>query len=114
MSSPELRDPRLIPTDDASPFLREIKSARIDATRLAVEFVDGCELNVPLTFFPTLMLAGDDERQNFEVLPYSLNWDALDCHLGVEGLLCGAREDARLAEKARRRFQQQQHGTAAA
>ena len=33
-----------------SNYLREIKTARIDATRLIVELADGSSFNVPLTF----------------------------------------------------------------
>jgi len=44
-----------------------------------------------------------------EVTPYSLHWESLDCDLGIEGLLQGAREHPKLAEKAQRRFQERQH-----
>ena len=39
-----------------SNYLREIKAARIDATRLTVELTDGSAFTVPLTFYPTLLL----------------------------------------------------------
>jgi hypothetical protein len=70
-----------------SDYLREIKSARIDSMRLTVDLSDGCTFAVPLSFYPTLQLATDDERNAMEILPYSLHWDALDCDLGIEGLL---------------------------
>ncbi len=92
-----------------SGFLREIKAARIDATRLAIELVDGSTLTLPLTSYPTLLLASDEERNAMEVNPYSLHWEALDCDLGIEGLLQGAKEHPKLAEKAWKRFQQRQH-----
>ena len=90
-------------------YLREIKAARIDATRLTVELTDGTTFTVPLTFYPTLLLAPEEERNAMEVRPYSLHWDALDCDLGIEGLLQGAKEHPKLAEKAWQRFQQRQH-----
>ena len=93
-------------------YLREIKSARIDATRLTVELTDGFTFTVPLTFYPTLLLAAEKERNAMEVQPYSLHWEALDCDLGIEGLLQGAKEHPKLAEKARKRFQQKQHAAA--
>jgi len=43
------------------------------------------------------------------VSPYSLRWESLDCDLGIEGLLQGAKEHPKLAEKAWQRFQQRQH-----
>ncbi|HWB61154.1 MAG TPA: DUF2442 domain-containing protein [Chthoniobacteraceae bacterium] len=95
-----------------SGYLREIKSARIDSTHLSVELCDGFAFTVPLAFYPTLQLATDEERKAMEVLPYSLHWDALDCDLGIEGLLQGIREHPKLAEKARQRFEQRQHAAA--
>jgi hypothetical protein len=92
-----------------SSYLREIKAARIDAARLTVELMDGSTFSVPLTSYPTLLLASEDERNTMEVGPYSLHWEALDCDLGIEGLLQGAKEHPKLAEKAWKRFQQRQH-----
>jgi Protein of unknown function (DUF2442) len=92
-----------------SSSLREIKTARIDATRLTVELTDGSTFTVPLTSYPTLLLASADERNAMEVGPYSLHWEALDCDLGIEGLLQGAKEHPKLAEKAWKRFQHRQH-----
>jgi hypothetical protein len=91
-----------------SSYLREIKAARIDSTRLSLELVDGSTFTVPLISYPTLLLASDEERNAMEVGPYSLHWETLDCDLGIEGLLQGAKEHPRLAEKAWRRFQQRQ------
>jgi hypothetical protein len=95
-----------------SNFLREIKTARIDATRLTVELADGFTFTVPLTFYPTLLLASDAERNEMEIGPWSLHWETLDCDLGIEGLLQGAKEHPKLAEKAWQRFQQRQHAAA--
>ena len=95
-----------------SSYLREIKSAQIDATRLTVELADGFTFSVPLSFYPTLLLATNEERKAMEVLPYSLHWESLDCDLGIEGLLQGIKEHPKLAEKARKRYQQRQHAAA--
>ena len=92
--------------------LREIKTAHIDAARLTVELADGFTFTVPLSFYPTLLLATDDERDAMQVHSYSLHWESLDCDLGIEGLLQGAKEHPKLAEKARMRFQQRQHAAA--
>ena len=92
--------------------LREIKTARVDASRLTVELADGFTFTVPLSFYPTLLLATDDERGAMQVHPYSLHWESLDCDLGIEGLLQGAKEHPKLAEKARARFHQRQPAVA--
>ncbi len=93
-------------------YLREIKTASIDATHLTVELDGGFTFTVPLTFYPTLLLATDEERNAMEVSPYSLHWESLDCDLGIEGLLQGAKEHPKLAENACQRFQQRQHAAA--
>jgi hypothetical protein len=93
-------------------YLREIKTAHIDATRLTVELTDGSTFTAPLTLYPTLLLASDDERNAMEISPYSLHWESLDCDLGIEGLLQGAKEHPKLAEKAWQRFHQRQHAAA--
>jgi hypothetical protein len=95
-----------------SSYLREIKTAQIDATRLTVELADGFTFSVPLSFYPTLLLATNEERKTMDVLPYSLHWEMLDCDLGIEGLLQGIRENPKLAEKARKRSRQRQHAAA--
>ncbi len=95
-----------------SSYLREIKTASIDAKRLTVELTDGFTFTVPLSFYPTLMLATDEERNAMEISPYSLHWESLDCDLGVEGLLQGAKEHPKLAEKAWKRFHERQHAAA--
>ena len=89
-----------------SNYLREIKTARIDAQRLTVELADGCAFTIPLSFYPTLLLATDEERQAMEINPYSLHWDGLDCDLGIEGLLQGLHEHPKLADKAWERFKE--------
>ena len=90
-------------------YLREIKSARIDASHLTVDLSDGFTFAVPLSFYPTLQLATDAERNAIEILPYSLHWEALDCDLGIEGLLQGIKEHPKLAEKARERYERRQY-----
>ena len=95
-----------------SNYLREIKTAHIDAQRLTVELVDGFTLIAPLNLYPTLLLATDDERNAMEVLPYSLHWDSLDCDLGIEGLLQGAKEHPKLADRAWARHRQRQSSSA--
>ena len=92
--------------------LREIKTARIDAALLTVELTDGSALTVPLKFYPTLLLASEEECHGMEILPHSLHWESLDCDLGIEGLLQGAKEHPKLAQKAWQRFKERQRAVA--
>jgi hypothetical protein len=73
---------------------------------------DGSTFTAPLTLYPMLLLALEEERSAMEIGPYSLHWESLDCDLGIEGLLQGAKEHPKLAEKAWKRFQQRQHAAA--
>ena len=70
----------------------KIRHVRVDANSLTVEFADGRVLVTPLSHYPTLQRASDEDRAVFEVYGRSIHWPRLDVDLGVEGLLAGARE----------------------
>ena len=59
--------------------------------RLIVDLVDGRSLVVPLSWYPRLLHASQEERQNWQLLGdgYAIEWVDLDEHIGVEGLLAG-------------------------
>lgn len=59
--------------------------------RLIVDLVDGRSLVVPLSWYPRLLHASQEERQNWELLGdgYAIEWVDLDEHIGIEGLLAG-------------------------
>ena len=59
--------------------------------KLIVNLVDGRSLIIPLSWYPRLLHATQEERENWEILGegYAIAWDALDEHIGVEGLLAG-------------------------
>ena len=81
----------------------EISEVQIDSQRLTVGLSDGRTVSVPLDFYPTLQCATDEERRHFEKFPCSIYWPELDCDLGIEGLLRGARELPVYAERGKRR-----------
>ncbi|NJM60627.1 MAG: DUF2442 domain-containing protein [Oscillatoriales cyanobacterium RU_3_3] len=56
-----------------------------------VDLIDGRTLIVPLSWYPRLMYANGEERQNWQLLGdgYAIEWIDLDEHIGVEGLLAG-------------------------
>ncbi len=56
---------------------------------LQVVLADGRELSVPLTWFPRLLSATLEQRQNWRLIAdgVGINWPAIDEHISVEGLL---------------------------
>lgn len=56
-----------------------------------MDLIDGRTLIVPLSWYPRLMYANGEERQNWQLLGdgYAIEWIDLDEHIGVEGLLAG-------------------------
>lgn len=64
---------------------------RLTDEKLIVDLVDGRSLVIPLSWYPRLLHASQDERQNWQILGdgYAIEWVDLDEHIGVEGLLAG-------------------------
>jgi Protein of unknown function (DUF2442) len=71
--------------------------------KLTVELADGRSLSVPLAWYPRLMHALPEERQNWQLLGdgYAIEWIDLDEHIGIEGLLAGRR-----SSESQRSFEQ--------
>lgn len=61
--------------------------------KLIVDLADGRSLSVPLAWYPRLMHASSEERQNWQLLGdgYVIEWSDLDEHIGIEELLAGRR-----------------------
>lgn len=61
--------------------------------KLIVDLADGRSLSIPLAWYPRLMHASPQERQNWQILGdgYAIEWADIDEHIGVEGLLAGRR-----------------------
>jgi hypothetical protein len=64
---------------------------RVTDEKLIVDLIDGRSLIVPLFWYPRLLQASQEERQNWQLLGdgYAIEWIDLDEHIGVEGLLAG-------------------------
>jgi len=64
---------------------------RVTDEKLIVDLSDGRSLVVPLFWYPRLLQASQEERQNWQLLGdgYAIEWIDLDEHIGVEGLLAG-------------------------
>ncbi|WAH52042.1 DUF2442 domain-containing protein [Pseudescherichia vulneris] len=65
------------------------KNISFDAYTMWVELSDARRLGVPLAWFPKLMHASPDERNDFELSRRGIHWDSLNEDLSVEGLLAG-------------------------
>ena len=68
-------------------------SVEITNDELTVVLMDGRRLAVPLSWFPRLRGASNDQRRNYELLGggSGIRWPELDEDLSVAGLLRGVR-----------------------
>lgn len=59
--------------------------------KLIVDLTDGRSLTIPLSWYPRLLHASQEELQNWQLLGegYAIEWTDLDEHIGVEGLIAG-------------------------
>ena len=69
------------------------RAMELDVTEdtLTAELADGRTISVPLVWYPRLVHATSEERDNWEILAdgEQLRWPDLDEDLSVEGLLAG-------------------------
>lgn len=56
---------------------------------------------MPLAFYPTLMLATQHEREQFEICHSSVYWPFLDCDIASDHLLRGLKEARNYAARAK-------------
>ena len=58
---------------------------------LAVDLSDGRTISVPLTWFPRLVHASPEERDNWRLIGkgQGIHWEDIDEDISVEGLLAG-------------------------
>ncbi|MEP7270630.1 MAG: DUF2442 domain-containing protein [Acidobacteriota bacterium] len=68
--------------------------AEVDVTEdaLSVRLVDGRTISVPLAWYPRLLNATVEQRQNWRIIGggYGIHWEDVDEDLSTEGLLRGA------------------------
>jgi hypothetical protein len=60
---------------------------------LSVDLSDGRTISVPLSWFPRLLYASREERNNWRLIGKGegIHWEKIDEDLSVEGLLAGRR-----------------------
>ena len=62
-------------------------NAHRDDELVWVGLAGGCQLGVPLAWFPRLLEASPEDRAGVEVSPFGLQWAALDGDILVPALL---------------------------
>ena len=69
-----------------------MKDVRFTDDTLAVDLLDGRTIIVPLVWYPLLLEASPEQRQNWKIsgAGYGIHWPDLDEDLSSEGLLRGA------------------------
>lgn len=65
------------------------KSLRFDEDCMWVELDDGRTIGTPLAWFPRLLHATKEQREDFELSHRGMHWDALNEDISVAGLLAG-------------------------
>jgi len=68
-----------------------------DSSMMWVTLADGRKLGVPLAYFPRLLEANPEQRQQFEFSGNGtgIHWDELDEDISVQGLLMGVGDRTR-------------------
>jgi hypothetical protein len=67
------------------------ESLRFDDHTMWVDLADGRTIGIPLAWFPRLLHASAEQRQNYRISSsgHGLHWDEIDEDISVEGLLKG-------------------------
>ena len=69
------------------------ESVLVSADELIVALSDGESKSVPLSFYPRLVHASQEERDNWQIIGQGegIRWPDLDEDISVEGILAGRR-----------------------
>ena len=75
-------------------------AVRFDEDTMWVDLTDGRTIGVPLAWFPRLLSATEQEREQVELSRLGLHWEHLDEDISIAGLLAGRGDLTRKAEHA--------------
>jgi hypothetical protein len=75
-------------------------AVRFDENAMWVDLSDGRTLGVPLAWFPRLLNAAPNQREQVELSRLGLHWEELDEDISITGLLAGRRDLTATAEEA--------------
>ncbi len=69
-----------------------VKDVHFTEDTLSVDMVDGRTITVPLAWYPRLLHATPQQRQNWQICGggFGIHWPEIDEHLSTEGMLRGA------------------------
>ena len=69
-----------------------VAEVEVDDDFLSVRLMDGRSISVPLVWYPRLLSATQNQRNNWAIIGggYGIHWEDLDEDLSTEGLLRGA------------------------
>ena len=69
-----------------------IKDVHVSDDTLSVDLADGRTITVPLAWFPRLLHASPEQRQNWQIAGggFGIHWPDVDEDLSAQGLLRGA------------------------
>jgi hypothetical protein len=62
---------------------------RFDSDSMWVDLSDGRTLGVPLAWFPRLLRATAEQREQVRISSRGLHWESLDEDVSIAGLLAG-------------------------
>jgi len=70
----------------------KIQGVRVDEDALTVDLADGRTISVPLAWYPRLMHATPEQRNQFVIsgAGFGIHWPELDEDVSVHGMLAGA------------------------
>ena len=63
----------------------KIKKVWFQDDNIFIQTVSGEERSHPLSWFPRLLNASDQERANYKLSPFGIHWESLDEDLSFEG-----------------------------
>ena len=69
----------------------EALNASLTDDTLSVDLSDGRSISVPIAWFPRLLHASEQERNNWRFIGrgHGIHWDDIDEDISIEGLLAG-------------------------
>jgi hypothetical protein len=67
----------------------EATRVHFDPDSMWVNLADGRVIGVPLAWFPRLLRATPEQREQARISSRGLHWDALDEDISIAGLLAG-------------------------
>lgn len=71
---------------------QEIRDVRVSEDSLSVDLADGRTISVPLAWYPRLLNATQEQRENWQIAGggFGIHWPDVDEDLSLEGILRGA------------------------